>query len=248
MGAEDKEPTGGVAAVDRALGLLAAFDAAHPALTLTELAARAGLYKSTALRLARSLERAGLVLRTADGRFRLGAGILRLATVYRQGHAAPELILPQMRRLADSLGESVGFYVPEGEGQRVCLYRINAERPVSYNIRQGDAVPLPLGSAGRVIVAFGGAEGAGYDAIRAAHLCFTEGERLAELSSLSAPVFGPDGLIGALTVGGPRSRVDGAFRDRAAPELLGAALRASQAAGGETAGLAAALAGWDGGS
>src|SRR5215469_5119465 len=68
---------GGVAAVDRALAILGAFRLEDGALTLAELAARTGIYKSTILRLAQSLIRARLLLRLDDGQYRIGPEALR---------------------------------------------------------------------------------------------------------------------------------------------------------------------------
>src|SRR5260221_10973630 len=60
---------GGVAAVDRALMLLAAFRAGDRALPLAELAERTALVKSTALRLLASLIHLGLVQPLRAGRY-----------------------------------------------------------------------------------------------------------------------------------------------------------------------------------
>src|SRR5512137_2838 len=73
---------GGAAAVDRALSLLHAFGAGDAGLSLAELAQRTGLYKSTVLRLAASLEHARFLLRTVDGRYALGPEIARLAAIH----------------------------------------------------------------------------------------------------------------------------------------------------------------------
>ncbi|MBC8093140.1 MAG: helix-turn-helix domain-containing protein, partial [Pseudonocardia sp.] len=56
----------------RVLGVLDAFDAAHPTLTLTELARRADLPLSTAHRLVGELLAWGALERSADGRHRIG--------------------------------------------------------------------------------------------------------------------------------------------------------------------------------
>ncbi|MFY0104379.1 helix-turn-helix domain-containing protein, partial [Acinetobacter baumannii] len=64
---------GGVAAVDRALSLLAAFSVERPMPNLAELADQTRLYKSTILRLLASLEHAGLVRRLGDGRYALAS-------------------------------------------------------------------------------------------------------------------------------------------------------------------------------
>ena len=71
----------GVSAVERALSLLDAFNELDYALTLADLARRTGLYKSTILRLAESLQRMGYLKRLADGSFQLGAAPLRLGAI-----------------------------------------------------------------------------------------------------------------------------------------------------------------------
>ena len=76
--ADTEAAPGGVAAADKALSLLNAFRAGDAALSLTELAERTQLYKSTALRLLASLEHARLLQRGADGRYALGPGLARL--------------------------------------------------------------------------------------------------------------------------------------------------------------------------
>lgn len=238
-----EQVAGGVAAVDRALTLLAAFAHGESILTLSQLAERSGLYKSTVLRLARSLEHGRLMSRLDDGRFRLGSEMLRLATIYRNGLLAREIVLPEMKALADRFQESVGFYVPEGTARRVCLYRINSNQTVAFNIRPGDSVKLPAGSAGRIIAAFSGWSGESYDVARRDMIYYSQGEAHAELASISSPVFGPqEEIIGALTVGGPKSRLDSTFYSRAATSILGAAARLTILAGGDPAALHAAIA------
>jgi DNA-binding IclR family transcriptional regulator len=220
----------GAAAVDRALSLLFVLGEAAPeALTLAALARRSGLYKSTVLRLATSLQAAGMVERQADGRFRLGAAVARLGALYQRSVAPAEVLLPPMRDLAAETGESVAFYVLAGAA-RVCLYRVESRHALRFAVQEGDVLPLDSGSGGRVLAAFAGvegAEGAAPAAVRAAGYHHSDGERDPQIAGISAPVFGAGGgLVGALTVAGPRSRLTPA---RAA-ELLPALLRAATAA------------------
>lgn len=203
----------GVAAVDRALSILAAFSVHDPALSLAELAARTGLYKSTILRLAQSLQRAGFVQRLENGQYRIGPAALHLAMIYQNTHVAGDLLLPAMRALGERTGESVAFYVLEGD-HRVCLYRVNADRPVAHQVHVGDTMPLPEGASGRVLAAYSGWQGEPYATIRQTGFWLSSGERDPDLASLAAPVFGPDRvLVGALTVGGPRHRIDATAAD-----------------------------------
>ena len=77
----------GVAALDRAIAILNAFTPQERALTLAEIAARTGLYKSTILRLAGSLIRGHLLERLPDGLYRIGSGAFRLGAIYQRSVA-----------------------------------------------------------------------------------------------------------------------------------------------------------------
>ncbi len=221
----------GVAAVDRALSILAVFSLRDPALSLAELAARTGLYKSTILRLAQSLQRAGFLQRLEGGDYRIGPAGLRLATIYQNTHVAGDMLLPAMRALVERVNESVAFYVLEGD-RRVCLYRVNADRPVAHQVRVGDSMPLPEGASGRVLAAFAGWEGEPYASIRETGAWMSSGERDPDFASLAAAVFGPNQmLVGALVIGGPRSRIDAIAHD-ARDLLIAAATSCTRRLGG----------------
>ena len=90
---------GGVAAVDRALTILDALT--DEKVTLAEVSKRTGLYKSTVLRLAKSLERFGYVRRSEDGCYRLGAKVLYLGSLYQRHFNTTEIVPPVLRRLVD---------------------------------------------------------------------------------------------------------------------------------------------------
>jgi DNA-binding IclR family transcriptional regulator len=72
---------GSVQSVQRALELLAVFSARHPRLALKELAAAAGIPKSTARRLAVTLIEHGFLEQAPDGTYALGEHVIRLAAV-----------------------------------------------------------------------------------------------------------------------------------------------------------------------
>jgi DNA-binding IclR family transcriptional regulator len=231
----------GVAALDRAISILNAFTPLDRSLSLAEIAARTGLYKSTILRLAGSLIRGQLLERLDDGRYRVGPAAFRLGAIYQRSFATADILLPVMRDLAEQSWESVAFYVRSGE-VRTCLYRIESKHPIRYMVREGDVLPLLAGSGGRVLSAFSGAEGEPYETIRRTYHHVSLGERDPETAGISAPVFGPGRvLIGALTLAGPRSRVDAAFLERMKPLLLTAAARATRAFGEDASALEQAV-------
>ena len=67
MESNDDSESGTVAAVDRAIDVLLAFQPGDKVLTLAQLAERTGLYKSTIIRLARTLEQRDFVSRAPEG-------------------------------------------------------------------------------------------------------------------------------------------------------------------------------------
>jgi DNA-binding IclR family transcriptional regulator len=230
----DQQPApGGAAAVDRALSLLSAFRAGDESLSLIELAARCGLYKSTVLRLLASLEHARLLLRRADGRYALGPELARLIAIYAASFSLESEAMPVLRGLVAATRESAAFHVRQGGG-RLCLYRVDSPQLLRDHIRVGDLLPLDRGAGGRVLMAFDGARGKLYDRIRADGYAMLDGDRIQDLTGISAPVFGVDAsLVGALTLTLPTNRRKPEF----VAAVRGAARRLSLRLGGTPAGV-----------
>ena len=122
---------GGVAAVDRAFAILAAFDVGSNSLPLAEIARRTGLYKSTILRLMSSLERAGFIRRLGDGQYAVGPEPLRLAQVYQSSFRLRDVIYPLLESLSEASGETSSVHVRENDS-RVVLFQSNPS--VQYGI------------------------------------------------------------------------------------------------------------------
>lgn len=222
---------GGVAAVDRALALLGAFRSGDATLSLAELAERTGLYKSTALRLLASLERAAMVQRQDDGRYALGAEVARLHGVYAASFSLDRVVLPVLKKLVRATGESAAYHVLQGQGatlSRLCLFRVDSPHPVRDHIRAGDVLPADRGTGARVLMAFDPQRHAGAGTrerrlaaqIRERGYYAAVGDRLAEVAGISAPVFHADGRIAAaLTLTMPAHR----YQERLAKPVLEAA-------------------------
>lgn len=222
---------GGVAAVDRALALLGAFRSGDATLSLAELAERTGLYKSTALRLLASLERAAMVQRQDDGRYALGAEVARLHGVYAASFSLDRVVLPVLKKLVRATGESAAYHVLQGQGatlSRLCLFRVDSPHPVRDHIRAGDVLPADRGTGARVLMAFDPQRQAGAGTrerrlaaqIRERGYYAAVGDRLAEVAGISAPVFHADGRIAAaLTLTMPAHR----YQERLAKPVLEAA-------------------------
>jgi DNA-binding IclR family transcriptional regulator len=231
---------GGVAAVDRALSILDALT--DEKTSLAELSKRTGLYKSTVLRLAKSLERFGYVLRSEDGGYRLGSKVLYLGSLYQKHFNTSEIVPPVMRKVADELHEGVSYYVADGE-HRVVLHRVEATRAVRDSVHEGDRFPLTNGAAGHVLRAFSGVRGERFDRIRDAMYAASYGERDAETAAVACPVFSHGGrVVAALSVSGPRYRIEALGESRIVPVLFKHAQLLTRTFGGDI--NAPAFAGW----
>lgn len=201
----------GVAAVDRALLVLASFRAGDRSLSLGELAARAGLVKSTALRLLASLMHFGLVRKLDDGRYALGPEIARLQSIYTASFSLEGLVMPVLRSLVQRTKESAIFHVRQGDA-RLCLYRVDSPQPLRDHAQVGDLLPLDRGAGGRVLLAFSGAKGAIYERIRREKVAALVGDRSKDLAGIASPVFKAGGEVaGAITLTMPAARFDRRF-------------------------------------
>lgn len=221
--ADDHAAPGGAAAVDRALSLLAAFRPGDGPLSLAELAARTQLYKSTALRLLASLVHARLLHRHDDGRYTLGVEVARLHGVYQRQFSLGDVVLPVLRQLVATTGESAAYHVLQGKPphtSRLCLFRVDSPHPVRDHIQAGDVLPTDRGAGAFVLMAHtpilasaGGTFELKNDPlsvqIRADGYFSGVGARLPDVAGVSAPVFGADGRIaGAVTLTLPAHRHD----------------------------------------
>ncbi|WP_029045012.1 IclR family transcriptional regulator [Cupriavidus sp. amp6] len=196
-----------VIAVTRALRVLEAFGVNDPQLSLAELSRRTGIHKTTVLRLARTLAADNYLVQKEDGSWRLGRAAGWLGACYQATFNVQEVVEPVLRELTIKTGESASFYIREGQ-QRTCLLRVEGPQAIRHHVRIGAALPLDSGSPGRVILAFSGEPGELYETIRRRGFHLSLGEREAEVSSVSAPVFGLHWrLLGSMCISGPTSRL-----------------------------------------
>ena len=212
-----------VEAVERALTLLEAFADGAPQLSLAELAARSGFYKSTILRLARSLERFGYLSRGGDGSFRLGPTPARLGALYRDRADHGGLIRAALKGLRDASSHTASFYVRSG-ATRTCLYRENSQREIRHHLEEGARLPLALGAAGKVLLAYTeDAERQGQK-VRRDGYALSQGERDPHIAAVAVPLFdAAGGFQGALCLSGLAAQLTAGQKERCRDLLLEAA-------------------------
>ena len=98
---------------ERVLTLLASFEEGKPELSVTEIAELLGVHKSTASRLAATLERTGFLARYGM-RYRLGVEIMRLGTLALRSADIVAAMQPAMEKLSQVTGETINLAVPAG--------------------------------------------------------------------------------------------------------------------------------------
>lgn len=236
---------GGVTAVTRALALMEAFAIGESTLSLAELSRRAQMHKTTALRLARTLALSQYMVQAEDGQWRLGPAAGWLGARYQAGFDVNRVVEPTLHELVKGTGESASFYVREGD-IRACVARVEGPASVRHHVRVGERLPLDRGAPGRVILAFSGAKGEPYEAIRERGYHISIGERESEVSSVAAPIFGLNWrLLGSMCISGPSSRLTKAKLEKHAKVVIRAANQLSYAlAGSKSAATPPVLSRW----
>ena len=98
---------------ERVLALLGSFEDGRAELGVTEIARSLGVHKSTASRLAATLERTGFLARSGK-RYRLGVEIIRLGTLALRSTDIVAAMQPAMEKLSQQTGETINLAVPAG--------------------------------------------------------------------------------------------------------------------------------------
>jgi len=180
--------------LERGLRLLRLLADAPSPMTVTALADALQTHRPVVYRLITALARQGMVHRDADGRWRLGLGVLHLAQrlhpLLRDAAAGP------LRRLAEDVGATAHLTIADGE--EALAVAVIEPSWTDYHVayRVGSRHPLERGAAGLAILALGAATEPGYQA--------TSGELQPGAHGIAAPVTGVSDLrasVGVITLG-----------------------------------------------
>ncbi|MGG1552853.1 IclR family transcriptional regulator [Paenibacillus ferrarius] len=234
-----------VRAVERALDILLCFTGASE-MTLTEISAGAGLHKSTVHRLLASLEGKGFVMRVENtDKYRLGYRLWELSANLSKEGDPGIILLPEMERLRDLLGETISLYVQDGLA-RVRIQAVQSNHAIRRVAPVGARMPLYVGASSKVLVAFaepalqerllaspdwpGGLDKAAFlqqlgETRRAGYATSVE-EREPGAAAVSTPILDRGGrLVAALAVSGPANRLTLDEMLKQAPAIMEAARR-----------------------
>jgi DNA-binding IclR family transcriptional regulator len=123
-----------------------------PELSLSELARRVGVAKSTAHRTCAVLARRGLLDRTPDRGYRLGLRFVEYGHVATERTVVGDHALPLLVELRNAVGETVQVGVPAG-ADVVYVERVEGQRALRYSTNSRRS-PLHRSSAGKVLAAY----------------------------------------------------------------------------------------------
>jgi DNA-binding IclR family transcriptional regulator len=220
--------------------------AAQPAgASVSALARNAGVPRATALRLIRTLESEGLVVRLPErDRVMLGPELVRLARRVDMGTVLREVAGVRLAALAGAVQETVTLSVVAQDGDLDVVAQIAGPQHLIPRSWLGQRFPLHASSSGKVLlstcddgrlaqllprtlpaltaqtITSRRALRAALDRVRAQGFATTVDELEDGLAGVSVPILGGDGaLVGTVNVSGLSRRLDGAGRGRAVAHM-----------------------------
>ena len=140
-----------VEAIARGFDVITAFAPHRPALTLSEVAAAAGLARPTARRILLTLEQLGYV-RSVAGSFMLTPRVLELGMAYVRSLGLWDVARPHLERLVGRTGESSSIGQLDGSDV-VYVARVAVPKIIALRVEIGTRFPAPPTSLGKVLLA-----------------------------------------------------------------------------------------------
>ena len=225
-----------IRAVDRALDILLCFTRQTPRLSMTQIAERAGMNKSTVHRFLGTLEKKRFLQRDpSTGLYQLGIRVLEIAYITLEHNDLRQLASPCLHRLNEQYRETITLSVLDG-ADIVFLDVIESPQRVKLAASTGQRLPAFATAAGKVLLAhlpdervrsvlkqgmqvFTPATLQSIDVfmseirqIRQAGFAISEQEYEDGINAVAAPILDANGvMVAAITVAGPAYRLS---RDR----------------------------------
>ena len=143
-----------VRAVERALDILICFTPDKPTRSLTQIAERVGMHKSTVLRLLATLENKHFISRDkATGTYQLGLRFIEIASIMLHGIDIQQWAQPYLQNLSDESGETVDLAVLDGN-HVIYLKVIESSQRVKIAAAAGERLPIFCTATGKAFLAY----------------------------------------------------------------------------------------------
>ena len=245
--------------VERAFRLLDLLSVSEDGMTLSELARALNMSKGSLHGLLKTLEGNRVVEQAEERRFVLGPRVYDLAQAYTRHVGLRRFALPAMRRLANSIGETVCLGRIERNGVRIIECIVDDEEQSGLHIaaQRGMRIPLLAGATGVCVLANWTREQqesylsahplaqftahsitdvpqllARAEEVARAGISIDYEEYLDGVNAVAAPVYGAgDSLVALLWIVGFASRLQGKKLESAARQLRAESAAISQALG-----------------
>lgn len=254
--------TGAVRSVSRALDLLDAVVRSEGSSGVSELAASSGLPVGTVHRLLGALAVKGFVRHDPEARrYSVGHAALELAGRIRQRNGLPEHAEPYLRELVELTGESANLAILDGQAAMYVAH-VASSRTVRMFTEAGNRAPLHASGTGKVLLASLPDERRDVlldrlalerhtaqtitdpgellrelDRVRRSDVALDNGEFEEGVSCIAVPVRDASGgVVAAISVSGPASRLTRARAESLAPRIREVAADLSRALGWRPAG------------
>lgn len=141
-----------VQSVAKAFNILKAFDRSHPAMTLSQLAERAGIDISTAQRFAHTLQQLGYLDKNPQSRqYELSIKALDLAYHYIGGSQLVDRAMPILQHLSKQTEETINLTVLDGS-EIVFVTRFLSRHLLNTDVIIGSRLPAFCTAPGRAIL------------------------------------------------------------------------------------------------
>ncbi|BDG43934.1 IclR family transcriptional regulator [Saccharococcus caldoxylosilyticus] len=151
---DSKKTETGLRTVQRAIDILYCFTLEEQELSLTEIANKISLAKSTTTRLLSTLEQNNLVVKDpVTLKYRLGQGIYYLGHIAGKSIKIREIARPIMEQLRNKTRETVNLYMLERDS-RVCVEQCEGLQSIRHMVKIGEKLPLWAGAGGKAILAY----------------------------------------------------------------------------------------------
>lgn len=250
MDAEEPDPATTVGATETSFAIAERLAAAEEGVGVSELAAELDIAKSTVHNHLRTLQALGYVVPDGD-EYRLGLQFLTLGDRARQRHNLYHFAKRETDALVEAVGERAQVMVEE-DGRGIYIYQAKADQGIQTDSHIGTVVKLHATSVGKAYLAHLPAaererllDAVDLDAetpntlvdreaierdlaeIRDRGYAFNDQERTMGMRAVGAPIRSDDGeaVLGAVSVSGPTTRMEGEWYHEEVPEMVCQAAR-----------------------
>jgi DNA-binding IclR family transcriptional regulator len=223
----------------KCIHILTLFNEDNPVMTVSDIAARLCLPKSTVYRHVSALKQHDLIEEEAQaGHYRLGIKILELARSVSK-KSLLDIAFPFMEHITKETGETVILSALR-QHQGICLEKVEGRHALRVSHERGATFPLHAGASGKTLMAYLDEDEQGrilnqvklvrfsettitdpvqlrkeLRKIRTQGYAESDGEVICGTVGIGAPILSPSGkVLAALSVSTPTHRLEGKKRER----------------------------------